>query len=171
MPQRVRLGTALFLLSEAVLFFMLLAAFVYFRGSTLATAAGSLHLLPASVYTACLLASSFTMWRAAAGARSWLAGTLALGIVFLYGQGSEYWRLFRGHITISRDQFGATFFTLTGVHALHVLVGLFLLGFLVSGVGPRHSRRTALDAVALYWYFVDAVWIVIFAVVYLWTFL
>ena len=169
MPQRVRLGMALFLLNEAVLFFMLIAAFVYFRGSTLATAASSLHLQAASVYTACPLASSLTMWRAAAtGARSWLGGTLALGGLFLYGQGSEYVRLFRQHITISRTQFGTTFFTLTGVHALHVLIGIVLLAiFLIL----RPSHRTALEAIALYWYFVAAVWIFIFLIVYIWTFL
>jgi len=173
MKQRARLGMALFLLNEAVLFFMLIAAFVYFRSSTVATAARSLDLEAAGIYTLCLLASSFTMWRATVtDARGWLGGTLALGGIFLYGQGSEYWRLFRQNITISRNQFGTTFFTLTGVHALHVLVGLLALAFLVSGAGFRPALRgTVVDAVALYWYFVDAVWIAIFAVVYLWTFL
>jgi heme/copper-type cytochrome/quinol oxidase subunit 3 len=158
----------LFLLNEAVLFFMLIGAFLYFRGSTLATAARSLNLAAASVFTACLLASSFTMWRAAAtGGRSWLGATFALGAIFLYGQGSEYWALFRQNQTIGRDQFGTTFFTLTGVHALHVLVGIILLLILLRGT----ASRTMLDSIALYWYFVDAVWLVIFALVYLWTFL
>lgn len=169
MKPRAPLGMLLFLLNEAVLFFMLIAAFVYFRGSTLATAARSLNLAAASIFTACLLASSFTMWRAAVkGARSWLGATLALGAIFLYGQGAEYWALFRQNITIARNQFGTTFFTLTGVHALHVFVGLILLALLAfRGAG----FKPALPSIALYWYFVDAVWIVIFAVVYLWTFL
>ena len=168
MKQRAPLGMLLFLLNEAVLFFMLIAAFVYFRGATVATAARSLNLTAALIFTVCLLASSFTMWRATAiGSRAWLGATLALGVIFLCWQGSEYWGLFRQNVTIARNQFGTTFFTLTGIHALHVLIGLLLLVVLLSGAG----RRPALDSVAVYWYFVDAVWIVIFAVVYLWTFL
>ncbi|HLK50148.1 MAG TPA: cytochrome c oxidase subunit 3 [Bryobacteraceae bacterium] len=167
MKTRAPLGMLLFLLNEAVFFFMLIGAFVYFRGSALATAARSLNLAGASIYTVCLLASSITMWRGvAAGSRGWLGATLALGAIFLYGQGREYWALFRQNVTIGGDQFGTTFFTLTGIHALHVLTGLLLLLVLLSGAG----RRSALDSIALYWYFVDAVWIVIFAVVYLWTF-
>lgn len=172
--QRVRLGMALFLLNEAVLFLMLIVSFVYFRNSVVRAAARSLDLPAAGILTACLIASSLTMQRAAAtGARSWMAGTLALGAIFLYGQGLEYLRLFARRITISRGQFGTTFFTLTGVHALHVLVGILVLAVLlllsVRESGLRAARRTALDAVALYWYFVDAVWIVIFLTVYVWA--
>jgi cytochrome c oxidase subunit 3 len=173
--QRARLGMALFLLNEAVLFFMLLVAFVYFRNSTLTTASKSLNLFAAAASTACLIASSLTMRRAAVtGARSWIAGTLALGAIFLYGQGVEYLRLFAQRITISRNEFGTTFFTLTGVHALHVLVGILALAvFLLLNAkesGLHAGRRSALDAVALYWYFVDAVWIAIFLTVYVWAF-
>ena len=170
------MGMALFLLNEAVLFGMLIVAFVYFRASTPTAASKNLALPAAGFLTACLIASSFTMWRAAAtGARSWIAGTLALGAIFLYGQGVEYLRLFARRITMSRDEFGTTFFTLTGVHALHVLVGILVLAiFLLLSAresGLRAGRRTALDAVALYWYFVDVVWIVIFLTVYVWALL
>ena len=166
MRQRARLGMVMFLLSEAVFFFMLIAAFVYFRDTR--AAAGSLRLGTSTLYTVCLAASSFTMWRAAeTGTRSWLAGTIALGATFLLGQGSEYLRLFRQNITISQSLFGTTFFTLTGFHGLHVLIGIVLLG-----VALRLSENAAaFESVALYWYFVDAVWLAIFAVVYLWTFL
>ena len=168
MKPRASLGMLLFLLNDAVLFFMLIAAYVYFHSSTAPTAARSLHPGLAAIFSLCLLASSGTMWRAAAtGGHSWLAATLLLGVIFLCGQGSEYWRLFRQNITMSRSQFGTTFFSLTGVHALHVLVGLILIAILMSrGAG----LRPALPSIALYWYFVDAVWLVIFAVVYLWTF-
>ncbi len=163
----VRLGMAVFLLSEAVFFFMLLAAFVYFRDASRSAAAGNLNLSATSIYTACLLASSVTMWRAAAGAgRGWLMATMALGALFLFGQGSEYWRLFHQRITISQGSFGSTFFTLTGMHGLHVLVGILLLA-----VAWRwNARGVSIDAVAMYWQFVDAVWMAIFAIVYLWTF-
>lgn len=164
----------LFLLNEAVFFFMLIAAFLYFRGSTVATAVRTLNLTAASIFTVCLLASSLTMWRAAAtGARSWLAATLALGAIFLYGQGTEYWALFRQNVTIGNNQFGTTFFTLTGVHGLHVLAGLILLVILLSGRTGRSLQvsGSALESIAFYWYFVDAVWLAIFGLVYLWTFL
>jgi cytochrome c oxidase subunit III len=172
--QRIRLGMALFLLNEAVLFFMLIVAFVYFRDSVFRTTARSLDLPAAGFFTACLIASSLTMRRAnQTGALSWITGTLVLGAIFLYGQGVEYLRLLAQRITISRSQFGTTFFTLTGIHALHVLVGLLALAaFLLLSrreSGLRAGRRTALDAVALYWYFVDAVWIVIFLTVYIWA--
>lgn len=126
MEQRARFGMALFLLNQAVLFFMLIAGFVYFRTPA--------H-LPVAVYTACLLASGFALWR------NWRAATLALGVIFLYGE-----------LSILRAQFATTFFTLTAVHAAHVVVGLVLIGL-----------RPAQAAVALYWYFVAAVWIAIVA--------
>lgn len=182
MRQQARLGMALFLLSEAVFFFMLIAAFVYFRRASLPIAAANLKLGTTAFYTAALLASSFTMWRAVSGgaSRAWLAGTIVLGAVFLFGQTSEYVRLFRQNITISQNLFGATFFTLTGFHGLHVLVGILLLVVLSPQSSVKSletddwrlvSHRIAVETVSLYWYFVDAVWIAIFSVVYLWSLL
>jgi heme/copper-type cytochrome/quinol oxidase subunit 3 len=175
MRQQARLGMALFLLSEAVFFFMLIAAFVYFRGATLPIAAANLKLGTTAVYTAALVASSFTMWRAASGGatRAWLVATIVLGSIFLLGQSSEYLRLFQRNITISQNLFGATFFTLTGFHGLHVLVGIVLLAALaaLSAAGFESAHRIAVETVSLYWYFVDAVWIAIFSVVYLWSLL
>jgi heme/copper-type cytochrome/quinol oxidase subunit 3 len=108
------------------------------------------------------------MWRAASGGtRAWLLATIVLGSVFLFGQWSEYLRLFRQSITISQDLFGTTFFTLTGFHGLHVLAGILLLGVLIA----FREHPIALETVSLYWYFVDAVWIAIFSVVYLWSLL
>lgn len=165
---RAPLGMLLFLLNEAVLFFMLIAAYVYFHASTLPAAARNLNLASASLLTLCLVASSLTMWRASVtAARAWFVATLGLGAIFLYGQGAEYVHLFRQHVTIARDQFGATFFTLTGIHALHVFLGLILVAVLLRGI----ASDNLLHSIALYWYFVDAVWLAIFAVVYLWTFL
>ena len=90
--------------------------------------------------------------------------TIVLGAVFVIGQGVEYTRLLRSGITISEGLFGTTFFTLTGIHGVHVLFGLVLLGA-VSG------RKLAIQSAAMFWYFVAAVWTVVFSVVYLWTFL
>jgi len=173
---------AMFLLNEAVFFFMLVVAFVYFRGSSLPVAAQNLSLTTATIYTACLLASSFTMWRATASAvseharslRSWLGGTVVLGAVFLYGQAEEFSRLFHKNVNFSQGSFGTTFFTLTGLHGLHVLLGILLLGaaLCLPAAGYSSGRQAvAVRTLALYWYFVDLVWIGIFSVVYLWTFL
>jgi heme/copper-type cytochrome/quinol oxidase subunit 3 len=167
MRQSARLGMALFLLNEAVFFFMLISAFVYFRASSLPAAAANLKPGVTAIYTVCLLASSITVWRATAqGNRAWTCATLALGAVFLFGQGSEYLRLFQQNITVSQGLFGSTFFTLTGLHALHVLIGLVLLVVLLAT-----QNTLSPPSIALYWYFVDAVWLVIFSVVYLWAFL
>jgi heme/copper-type cytochrome/quinol oxidase subunit 3 len=171
--QRAKLAMQLFLLSETVFFFLLLLAFVYFRDSSRTVAAGNLNLPVTAFYTVCLAVSSFSMWRAArhpAGARAWLGITIALGAVFLLGQGAEWLRLFRRGVTISQDLFGATFFTLTGLHALHALIGIGLLAIVLSlAAGLR--RSLAIQTLALYWYFTGIVWIAIFAIVYLWTFL
>ncbi len=176
MRQRARLGMAMFLLNEVVFFFLLIAAFVYLRNP--GAAAGSLHLAPAAVYTACLLASSVTMGVAARSkpgrGRAWVGITIALGTVFLAGQAREYVRLFHQNLTISSSVFGTTFFTLTGMHGLHVAIGIVLLGILLAPApaGDFGEQQTvALEIVAWYWYFVDAVWLGIFAVVYLGTFL
>ena len=146
------------LLAESVFFFMLILAFVYFRDESLKSAAGTLRLETTSVYTACLLASGFTMWR------RWLVPTILLGAVFVVGQGDECLRLLRSGITLSQGLFGTTFLTLTGIHGLHVVLGLLLLG-------AAFFKKLAIESVAMFWYFVAAVWTVVFSVVYLWTFL
>jgi len=151
---RAKLGMAMLLLSEGVFFFMLLLAFVYFRDESLKTATATLRLQTTSIYTACLLGSAFTLWR------GWRKVTIVLGLVFALGQGSEYVRLLRSGVTMAQGLFGTTFFTLTGIHELHLLLGLALLAAL-----PRNQ------AAAMFWYFVVAVWMAVFAVVYLWTFL
>jgi heme/copper-type cytochrome/quinol oxidase subunit 3 len=176
------LGMLLFLVNEAVFFVLLIIAFVNYRNSvtTGPNAANSLEPLTTSIFTVALLASSFTVWRADKslekrnhrGMILWLIATIVLGLVFLIGQGSEYWRLLTNNVTVSRNLFGTTFFTLTGFHGFHVLVGLIMLSIL-AGIafkgrfkGPRSG---ALSAISLYWHFVDIVWIVIFSIIYVWT--
>jgi heme/copper-type cytochrome/quinol oxidase subunit 3 len=151
--QRGQLGMAMFLLSEAVFFFLLILAFVYFRTAGL----GNLNLGAGTLDTAGLLASVFSMWRATAGDRRWLAITIGLGAAFLVGQGIQYLRLIRDGVTIGQGLFGTTFFTLAGVHGLHIFVGLLALAMVPS---------TAIRAMALYWYFFAGVWLVIFLVAY-----
>lgn len=180
---KTRLGMMLFILSEGVFFMLLVLAYVNYhrvQGNG-PTAADSLDVFKTGVFSLFLFSSSATMAAAMAGfrrnKRRWLVtgllGTLILGSVFLIGQGIEYASLLRRDVTISRDLFGTTFFTLTGFHGLHVLTGLILiavlLGFSVFG-REDEPRGGAMEAVSVYWHFVDGVWLVIFGVVYLWTF-
>jgi heme/copper-type cytochrome/quinol oxidase subunit 3 len=182
--EKNRIAMLLFIANEAVFFSLLIMAYVAFhnRAGTGPTAASSLDLGTTLFFTACLLSSSFTMWRAEVsvrhgrrgGVRGWLAATIVLGATFLFGQGREYAGLIRRNVTISRDLFGTTFFTLTGFHGLHVFLGLLMLGVLLGLAtfgGGGEPRRGAMNAISVYWHFVDGVWVIIFSVVYLWAFL
>jgi heme/copper-type cytochrome/quinol oxidase subunit 3 len=133
------------------------------------------------MYTGFLLASSFTMWRAekSHGANRmrafarWLAATIGLGAVFMFGQAREYIKLYRENVTVSRNLFGTSFFTLTGFHGLHVFLGLIALSVLLGvslSAGFKNSGGLAVRTIALYWHFVDWVWVIIFSVVYLWIY-
>ena len=182
--EKNKLAMVLFIVNEVVFFLLLVLAYVamHRRTGTGPTAASSLDLAATSFYTVLLLSSSFTLWRAEVSRRkqrrralrSWLLATVVLGAGFLFGQAREYAGLIRRNITISRDLFGTTFFTLTGFHGLHVLLGLVmllvLLGFAVLGTRAEPTEE-AMSAISVYWHFVDGVWVVIFSVVYLWAFL
>ena len=178
---RTRLGMLLFIASEAVFFLLLVLAYVTYhrkQGSG-ATAAGTLDVARTGVFSVFLLASSGTMGAAVRGFRGGgrrtmvlgLVATLLLGLVFLAGQGWEYAQLLREDVTISRDLFGTTFFTLTGFHGLHVLLGLAMIAVLLGRGSAGAPRPGQVEADSLYWHFVDGVWVVIFGVVYLWALL
>jgi heme/copper-type cytochrome/quinol oxidase subunit 3 len=181
MPDKNRLGVGLFLLSEANFFLILLVAYVYFHSLPAEgpSAANSLNPMRTLVFSVCLFLSSGTIHLAGGsfrrgergGVRLWLAATVALGAIFLVGQGREYLDLFARGVTISTNLFGSTFFTLTGFHGLHVLIGLVALGALLGiALSERFGqiRPSGFECVTMYWHFVDAVWVVIFTVVYLW---
>jgi len=181
MTDKNKLGVGLFLLSEANFFLILLVAYVYFHSlpSDGPTAANSLNPMRTLAFSICLFLSSATIHLAGRSFRLgerravsvWLALTLALGAIFLFGQSREYLGLFAHGVTISTNLFGSTFFTLTGFHGLHVLIGLCALGALLGiAMNGRlgEIKPSGFEAVSMYWHFVDAVWVVIFAVVYLW---
>jgi heme/copper-type cytochrome/quinol oxidase subunit 3 len=155
---KAKLGMSMLILAESVFFFMLILAFVYFRAESLKTATATLHPAATSIFTVCLLASGFTLWR------GWLAPTMALGVIFLLGQGREYVALLQSGVTMSQGLFGTTFFTIAWIHAIHAVLGLILMGLASAG-------RLAVPVIAMFWYFVTGAWVVVFAVVYLWTFL
>ena len=97
--------------------------------------------------------------------------TFALGAIFLVGTGLEWRRLiYTSGLTISTNLFGTTYYSLVGLHAFHVIVGLLGLGLvmilaLASKVSQEHASR--IGVFSLYWHFVDAVWVVVFTVVYI----
>lgn len=178
-----RFAMVLFVVSEGTFFIFLIIAYVYFHGAvaTGPRAANSLHPLTTGIYTVFLLASSFTMWRAEKNHRGnrvrayayWLAATIGLGAVFMFGQAREYVLLYRENVTVSRNIFGTSFFTLTGFHGLHVFMGLIALSVLFAlsvADGFKASSDSAVRTIALYWHFVDWVWVIIFSVVYLWVY-
>ncbi len=171
---------AWFLASEAAFFGFLILAYIYYRNaiSSGPTAKSSLDPSVTAIYTVLLIASSGTVWIAQnklkanrrSDFRGWLLVTVALGAIFLVGQGLEYARLLRHDVTISRNLFGSSFFTLTGFHGLHVLIGLAMLTTMLgmawfSSIGSK--EWIAFESIALYWHFVDVVWIVIFSIIYL----
>jgi heme/copper-type cytochrome/quinol oxidase subunit 3 len=180
MPDKNKLGVGLFILSEANFFLILLVAYVYFhlQPGQGPSAANSLHPLRMLAFSLCLFLSSATVYLAGRSFKRgrgnvwlWLALTVVLGALFLFGQSREYVGLFAHGVTVSSNLFGTTFFTLTGFHGLHVLVGLCALATLlgVALTGRLGCIKPAgFEAISMYWHFVDAVWVVIFAVVYLW---
>jgi len=175
-----RLAVAIFLASEAVFFGFLIAAYIYYYAATKSGPQASNSLDPPRtlIFSFCLFASSGTILLAERSLaarrmdafRLWLFATILLGGAFLAGQGWEYVGLIEKQITPERNLFGATFFTLTGFHGFHVLCGLIALTVMLV-LGCRRTFRpkevAGMSAVALYWHFVDAVWIVIFSLVYL----
>jgi heme/copper-type cytochrome/quinol oxidase subunit 3 len=149
MLERARLGMAMFLLNQAMLFLFLIIGFVYFQkpGGHVDVTLGA-----GGLYTVSLAASSITMWRATvSNARRWLAATIILGCAFLWGE-------YRSVVPV-RDLV-PPFFTLAGCHQLHVVVGILLVGIALWD----ERRSVIVRTVALYWYFVTAVWIAIVAV-------
>src|SRR5436190_7620313 len=163
-----KLGVLLFILSEAFFFGALILSFIYYRSTVTDVASGAqrLDVLRTAIFSVSLFSSSFTVWRADVAQQrqnyraflAWLGATIALGAVFLVGQATEYIRLFQENVSASNNLFGAAFFTLTGFHGFHVLGGLVALAILlVLGLAGdfRGQKSAAVEAVSLYWHFVD----------------
>ena len=169
-----------FFVSEVAFFSTLIMAYVIYLGqsATGPTPAEVLSFPLVLGTTLCLLASSVTIHRAEkalhAGSKSGFAFlwtlTIVLGGLFLAGTAYEWMDLIGTHrLTISRNLFGTTFYTLVGFHAFHVTVGLFMLILVLvlfarGRIAGPHSL--GIELVSWYWHFVDVVWIVVFAVVY-----
>jgi cytochrome c oxidase subunit 3/cytochrome o ubiquinol oxidase subunit 3 len=168
-----------FLVSEVALFGTLIVTYVFYLGRDVVgpTPAQALSLYLVAWTTACLLASSATVHVAertlGQGSQSgfilWWLATIVLGAIFLAGTAFE-WRdlIYRHHLTISRNLFGTTYYTLVGLHALHVTGGVTIMLIVLGlALGVAGANRAAVGLVSWYWHFVDGVWVVVFTVVYL----
>ncbi|HEY4380251.1 MAG TPA: heme-copper oxidase subunit III [Acidobacteriaceae bacterium] len=178
LPSRGIVGMACLILAEAAIFLIFIVAYLYYLGKSL-TGPTPHDVLEVPIFTSiCLLSSSATVHFAASalhhGKRAatslWLAATVLLGGIFLAGTAQEWYKLIvHDHLTISTNLFGTTFYSLVGLHATHVVVGLIMLSLatIFSLTGSLNSKHTGrLEVLSLYWHFVDAVWVVVFTVVY-----
>ncbi len=176
-----RIAIAMLLGAETMFFTGLIGAYLVLRGASPLWPPPGLPRLPVAVTwanTLVFVISCVTMQRAAVAAakrsplrleRS-LTITALLGTVFLTVQGSEWLRLIYHGLTVSAGVYGSTFYTLIGVHGLHVLAAvIWLLWVLARARGNRFSaaNAAAVDLVRIYWHYVGAVWLILFPLVYL----
>ena len=177
-----KLGMWLFIVSDSLTFSVLLVTYSYvrlastdwptpFHGSSIALA---------SIMTFCLLSSSLTMVMAVAAAHQdrrkqavrWLFATIAGGLAFIMLHANEWLGLIHEGVKPFSNPwgsplFGATFFTLTGLHMTHVAVGVIYLSIVALGFRAGRWSGTDVEVSGLYWHFVDLVWMFIFPLVYL----
>jgi cytochrome c oxidase subunit 3 len=178
------LGMILFITSEVMFFSGLFAAYFATRAANATNWPPEVfaHILDPLglilIATIILVASSFTcqfaVWAIRRGDRRGfirnIAITFVLGVVFLGMQAYDYAILFGEGMTLGSGPFGTTYYTLTGFHGAHVFGGVLMLGvILYRGMAGQFSARhhDAVEAVSLYWHFVDVVWILLFSILYL----
>lgn len=178
LPSRGMVGILCLIVAESAVFTIFVVAYIFYLGKSMSGPTPQEVLSLPIISTICLLSSSLTVYLAVGALRKsevracalWLAATVLLGSIFLAATAREWYQLiFKDGLTIRTNLFGTTFYSLVGLHATHVLVGLFMLTIalvfaLGGGVNESHAER--LDVLSLYWHFVDAVWVVVFTVVY-----
>jgi cytochrome c oxidase subunit 3/cytochrome o ubiquinol oxidase subunit 3 len=178
LPDKGKVGMICLIVAEAAIFIIFVLAYIFYLGKNLSgPTPGEVLKLPV-LGTICLLSSSLTVHFAVSAlekdsarlSTAWLALTVLLGAGFLIDTAFEWRELIYEHgLTIRTNLFGTTFYSLVGLHASHVVVGLCLLSlatlFGVSGkLNSAHAHR--LDVLSYYWHFVDGVWVVVLFVVY-----
>jgi len=178
LPDKGMMGMVCLIVAEVAIFSIFVVAYIFYLGKSLDGPTPKDVLTLPIVGTVCLLSSSITVHFAVttlAKGKSglstlWLMLTVLLGGIFLAGTGMEWHELiYEKGLTISTNLFGTTFYSLVGLHASHVLVGLIMLtlGMLFGLAGKLESKHAhRLDILSYYWHFVDAVWVVVFIVVY-----
>ena len=178
-PYRGTVGMACLIIAESAIFLIFIVAYIFYLGKSLSGPTPQQVLELPIFGTVCLLSSSITVHMAVVKLRQvklraftfWLAATVILGAIFLFTTGQEWYRLiYEKGLTLQTNLFGTTYYSLVGLHASHVIVGLILLSFtllfaLSGRVNEHHFEK--FDTLSLYWHFVDGVWVVVFTVVYI----
>lgn len=173
-----KLGMWMFLASEVMFFAVLIAMFLLFRFRSGVVPSEILNIPLTAINTFILLTSSMTVVQGLSAIqrgdqgkfRLWMIVSLILGTFFISVQIIEYRELIHEGLTISSNLFGTAFFTLTGFHGAHVIIGLgWLLAMIIRGFRGRFNaqRNIPVEIFGLYWHFVDIVWILLFVIVYL----
>jgi cytochrome c oxidase subunit 3/cytochrome o ubiquinol oxidase subunit 3 len=178
LPARGRVGMYCLIAAEVAIFTIFVVAYLFYLGKSTSGPQPKDVLHVPVFYTVCLLSSSLTIHVAvrkliagkmAAFAILWLL-TIVLGGLFLVGTALEWIHLIYDEgLTISTNLFGTTYYSLVGLHAFHVTMGLLALSavtvfYLAAWIRREHAER--LEILSMYWHFVDAVWVVVFTVVY-----
>jgi cytochrome c oxidase subunit 3/cytochrome o ubiquinol oxidase subunit 3 len=178
-PSKGVVGMTCLIIAESAIFTIFVIAYLYYLGKDLSGPTPRQVLELPILNSICLLSSSATITFALRSLRNndskrfsiWWLVTIALGAYFLLGTGREWHHLiYDKGLTIQTNLFGTTFYSLVGLHASHVVVGLLALSivmaFAIAGLIKReHAERV--HVLGLYWHFVDVVWIVVFTVVYI----
>jgi cytochrome c oxidase subunit 3 len=178
-PSKGVVGMTCLIIAESAIFIIFVVAYLFYLGKDLGGPTPRQVLELPILNSICLLSSSATITFALSSLRNndakrfsfWWMVTIALGAYFLLGTGREWHHLIHDKgLTIQTNLFGTTFYSLVGLHASHVVVGLvalsIVMAFAIAGsVKREHAERV--HVLALYWHFVDVVWIVVFTVVYI----
>lgn len=168
-----------FIGSECLFFASLISTYLVYHGQSMSgpTAGETLEIPLVTAGTAVLLFSSFFVVLALSGAQRgnrrsmlfWLSLTVLAGASFVGMQVYEFTHFVHEGLTLKTNLFGATFYTLTGFHGTHVTIGvIWLATLLVLAIRGKLTPDKALnlEIAALYWHFVDVVWIGLFLVIY-----
>lgn len=172
-------GFVIFLLSESVIFLALFAGYAIYKTSSplwLPPGVEGLEVAMPLRFTVVLVSSSGVIYLAERALhrgrlgefRAWWLLTMAMGTVFLVGQGLEWAALPFG---LGTGVYGASFYLLTGFHGLHVLTGVLLMGLMLARsfrAGNYERGSVGVTAVSLFWHFVDVIWVVLFLLIYVW---
>ncbi|MDQ2844488.1 MAG: heme-copper oxidase subunit III [Acidobacteriota bacterium] len=179
LPDRGAVGIIFLIITESSLFAIFVAAYVIYIGKSLVGPYPKDVLELPILSTICLLSSSLTVVFAEHALKHnnlgrfklWWFVTIALGLEFLTATGLEWKKLItQDHLTIRTNLFGSTFYSLVGLHASHVIVGLFFLTLVLvmTLIGfPIQTQLRRVMFLSWYWHFVDAVWVIVFTVVYI----
>lgn len=179
LPSRGRVGMFCLIAAETAIFTIFVIAYIFYLGKSVSGPTPK-DVLELPIFASiCLLSSSLTIHMAVKSLRNakvgafglWWLLTLVLGGIFLGDTGREWYHLiYDKGLTISTNLFGTTYYSLVGLHAFHVTVGLLMISVAMlltvfGKVKPEHHERA--DVFSLYWHFVDSIWIVVFTVVYI----